>query len=196
MKKTEKLIASIVTVALGVLLIALKGVTVQIVTSIFGILLIVLGVLNLTYKETGLGAAECAFGILIVAFGWLISSVVLYVISVFLFIIAVWWIFELWRARCVRSFSWSSLLQYAQPFFGLFIGFEIAVVEQNGCPHKRIVLSPERVVVTHDADARTVILYVITAFFAAVFAREAVECFSVGIRRALPVLVFIVKAVG
>lgn len=122
MKKTEKLIASIVTVALGVLLIALKGVTVQIVTSIFGILLIVLGVLNLTYKETGLGAAECVFGILIVAFGWLISSVVLYVISVFLFIIAVWWIFELWRARCVRSFSWSSLLQYAQPFLLVLIG--------------------------------------------------------------------------
>ena len=50
MKKTERLIAAITTIALGILLIVLKGTTVQINTSIFGVLLLVLGVLDLIAK--------------------------------------------------------------------------------------------------------------------------------------------------
>ena len=122
MKKNEKLIASVVTVALGILLIALKVVTVQIVASVFGVLLVVLGILNLAYKQTLIGALECVFGVLIIAFGWWISSVVLYLLSICLFLIAFWLIFEFWRGRCERSFSVASLLQYVQPILIILIG--------------------------------------------------------------------------
>ena len=93
MKKTERLIAAITTIALGILLIVLTGTTVQIITSIFGVLLLVLGVLDLIAKETRVGIVKGLIGIFILAFGWLISSIVLYVVSVVLLIAAVWWIY-------------------------------------------------------------------------------------------------------
>ena len=122
MKKTERLIAAITTIALGILLIVLKGTTVQIITSIFGVLLLVLGVLDLIAKETRVGIVKGLIGIFILAFGWLISSIILYVVSVVLLIAAVWWIYELWRARCLCSLRWSTVILYAQPILLALIG--------------------------------------------------------------------------
>ena len=122
MTKTEKLIVSIITVALGILLIVLRGATVQVVTSIFGVLLIVLGCLDIMAKDTLIGAAKFFFGIFILAFGWLVLSVVLYAVSVTVLVIALWWVYELWRTRCIRSFSWMFLFQYAQPILLAAVG--------------------------------------------------------------------------
>ena len=78
MKRTEKLIAAITTIALGVLLIALKGGTVQVLTSIFGVMVLVLGVLDLVAKDTRMGLIKCVVGIFILAFGWVLLSAILY----------------------------------------------------------------------------------------------------------------------
>ena len=113
---------AITTIALGILLIVLKGTTVQIITSIFGVLLLVLGVLDLIAKETRVGIVKGLIGIFILAFGWLISSIILYVVSVVLWIVAIWWIYELWRSRCLCSLRWSTAILYAQPILLALIG--------------------------------------------------------------------------
>lgn len=132
MTKTGKFIVSIVTIALGILLIALQGTTVQVITSVLGVLLIVLGILDLLSKENLVGAVKLVFGTLILAFGWLISSIVLYVVAVALFIVAVWWIYELWRTRCIRSFSWTFVVQYLQPALLILIGILLLFHQGEG----------------------------------------------------------------
>lgn len=132
MKKTERYIASILTIALGILLIALKGGTVQIVTSVFAILLIVLGVLDFFSNASRVGAIKCIIGGLILAFGWLILSVVLYAACAVLFILAVWKIVDLWRGRCVRLFGDSSLLLYLQPVLMALIAVLLLFHQREG----------------------------------------------------------------
>ena len=122
MKKTEKLIASIVAIALGILLIILKGTTVQVITSIFAVLLLVLGVMDFVLKEGQIGAIKCLAGIFVLAFSWLIRSTVLYAIAAILLVAALWWVYELWRTSCLRSFSYHALLMYAHPLLLALIG--------------------------------------------------------------------------
>lgn len=122
MKKTEKLIASIVAIALGVLLIVLKGTTVQVITSIFAVLLLVLGVMDFVAREAQIGALKCVAGIFILAFSWLILSTVLYAIAAILLVTAVWWVYELWRTSCLRSFTYHAFLMYARPLLLALIG--------------------------------------------------------------------------
>ena len=122
MKKTEKLIASIVAIALGILLIILKGTTVQVITSIFAVLLLVLGIMDFLAGEGQIATLKCVGGIFILAFSWLILSAVLYAIAVMLLVASVWWVFELWKTSCVRSFGYHFLLLYARPIFLAMIG--------------------------------------------------------------------------
>ena len=122
MRKTEKLIASIVAIALGILLIILKGTTVQVITSIFAVLLLVLGIMDFLSGDGQVATLKCVAGIFILAFSWLILSTVLYVIAGMLLVASVWWIYELWKTSCVRSFGYHFLLMYARPFFLALIG--------------------------------------------------------------------------
>ena len=122
MKKTEKLIASIVAIALGILLIILKGTTVQVITSIFAVLLLVLGIMDFVAGEGQIATLKCVAGIFILAFSWLILSTVLYVIAGMLLVASVWWVYELWKTSCVRSFGYHFLLMYARPIFLALIG--------------------------------------------------------------------------
>lgn len=122
MKRTEKLIAAIATVAVGILLIVLKEATVQIITSIVGVLLIVLGVLDWISRDTRFGALKILIGIALLAFGWLVDVAVLYIAAICLFIVAIWWIYELWRTRLVRSLCGTAVFLYAQPVLLLLIG--------------------------------------------------------------------------
>ncbi len=122
MRKTEKLIASIVAIALGILLIILKGTTVQLITSIFAVLLLVLGIMDFVAGEGQIATLKCVAGIFILAFSWLILSTVLYILAAMLLVASVWWVYELWKTSCVRSFGYHFLLLYARPLFLAMIG--------------------------------------------------------------------------
>ncbi len=122
MTKTEKLIISIVTITIGVLLIALQDVMVQVGTSIAGIIILVLGVLDLLSRETVIGMIKFVFGILVLVFGWLVTSAVLYVLAVAVMVLAAWWVYELWKVRCIRLKSWGIAWRYLQPALLIAIG--------------------------------------------------------------------------
>ena len=122
MTKTERFIVSIVTITLGILLIALQDKTAQVITSIAGVLLLVLGVVDWLAKDTLIGIIKLVFGALALAFGWLIVSGVLYVVAVAVLILSVWWIYELWRVRCVRLLSLPAAFRYLQPFLLAVVG--------------------------------------------------------------------------
>ncbi len=132
MRKTEKLIASIVAIALGILLIILKGATVQLITSIFAVLLLVLGIMDFVAGEGQVATLKCVGGIFILAFSWLILSAVLYALAAVLLVASVWWVYELWKTSCVRSFGYHFLLMYARPFFLALIGVFLLFHQAEG----------------------------------------------------------------
>ena len=122
MKKTEKLIAAVATVCLGILLIVLEGTTVQVITSVFGVLLLVLGVLDLLSKDHKMGVMKCLFGALVLIFGYVILSAVLYLTAILSLVAAIWWFVDLWRNGCLRWNGLGAILQYAQPVLLALIG--------------------------------------------------------------------------
>ena len=122
MTKTERLIVSIATIAIGVLFIVLQDVTVQVATSIAGVLILVLGVLDLLYKEMVVGMIKFLFGILVLVFGWWITSAVLYVLAVAVLVLAAWWVYELWNVRCIRFGASALAWRYLQPAILIAIG--------------------------------------------------------------------------
>lgn len=131
MKKSEKIVASVLTLTLGILLMVLKGGTLQVFTSVFGLMLVILSVFDFVAKDFKLGVAKCVIGVLILVFGWLIVKVALYVLAAGLIIIGVWGIYDL--IKCGASFSWSvrPILLYARPLVCAVIGI-LLLFNQGG----------------------------------------------------------------
>jgi hypothetical protein len=121
-KKSEKIVTSILTLTLGILLMVLKGGTLQVFTSVVGVMLLVLSVFDFVAKDFKLGVAKCVIGALILVFGWLIVKVALYVLAAGLVIVGVWGIYD--RIKCGVGFSWTAkpILLYARPVVCTLIG--------------------------------------------------------------------------
>ena len=122
MKKTEKLIAATVTIALGVLLVVLRGDTIRIITSTLGIMIVVLGALDFFGKDTKLGIAKCVIGILTLLFGFFVFQAILYIIAGGLVVLGVWWIYDLIKCGCRLLFNFFSVVAYLKPVLLILIG--------------------------------------------------------------------------
>ena len=66
MKVSEKIISAILTLVLGILFIVLKGQVVSIAMTILGVLLIVLGIMNLTTKLVAPGVVKILAALLLI----------------------------------------------------------------------------------------------------------------------------------
>ena len=120
MKKTEKLIAALLTIALGVLFLVLKEDVVSIAMTVLGVALIVLGVLDLIAKNIPLGVVKGVVGVLVIVFGWLLTKAVLYIVGGLLLIVGILGIFELCK-RKVGFKGVDALLQYVKPIICIVI---------------------------------------------------------------------------
>ena len=131
MKKSEKIITSVLTLTLGILLMVLKGGTLQVFTSVFGIMLLIVSVFDFVAKDFKLGVAKCVIGVLILVFGWLIVKVALYVLAAGLVIVGIWGIYD--RIKCGIGFSWQvkPILLYARPVVCILIGL-LLLFNQGG----------------------------------------------------------------
>ena len=122
MKRTERLIAAVTTIALGVLLVVLRGDTIKIITSTLGIMIVVLGVLDFFGKDTKLGIAKCVIGALMVLFGFFVFQAILYILAGGLVVLGVWWIYDLIKCGYSLSLGFSSIAAYLKPILLIVIG--------------------------------------------------------------------------
>jgi uncharacterized membrane protein HdeD (DUF308 family) len=111
LNKSEKIISSVFTIALGVLLIAMKGEMISAFMTVLGIALISLGVIEFLKKDIPRAVIIGVFGGLIIFFGWTIVTAVVYVLAAIVLIVGILAAYDCVRFRskcfCVTEFLFS-----------------------------------------------------------------------------------------
>lgn len=131
MKKSEKITAAILTMVVGVLLIAMQDNFIGLLMSIAGVCLIVLGVVDIFHHFIPPAVVKIVSGILIIVCGWVLVEAVLYVIAAMLLIAGVLLLYDKIRKRVVCDSLFKTILEYALPsvfiLIGIFLLFHQAV---------------------------------------------------------------------
>ncbi len=122
MKKSEKIIAACLTLAMGVLLLVLKGDFISILMSILGVGLIALGIMDLVAKRVPLGIIKLICGVFVIVCGWAVVSAVLYIVAALLLIFGVLWIYYNLKNKVRGCTPVQTASYYLTPAICLFIG--------------------------------------------------------------------------
>lgn len=122
MKISEKIISAGVTIALGVLLLVLKGSVINILMTIIGVSLIVLGVIDLFYKQVPPAVVKIVVGALIILFGWVIEKAVLYILAAILLIVGILILYDKIKRKVYCKGIVHTILEYAVPALFILIG--------------------------------------------------------------------------
>lgn len=122
MNKSQKIISAILTIALGVLLIAMRGEMISVFMTILGVALIVLGTIELIQKCVTQAVIKIVVGGLIILFGWTLVSAVLYIIAAFLLIVGILGLYDCLRyhVKCLRGIE--ILKEISIPVICILIG--------------------------------------------------------------------------
>ena len=130
MKKSEKIISALVTMALGVLLIILKANIISILITVLGLGLIVLGCLDLFHKLIPPGVIKIVVGVVIILCGWVIVSAVLYVLAAILLIVGILTLYEQIKKKPCGEL-WKMICSYAVPVVFIIIGLLLMFNQGN-----------------------------------------------------------------
>ena len=122
MRKSEKIIAALLIVALGILLIVLKDNFIGIVMTIAGVGLILFGVADIFEGEIPLAAVKIISGIFVVGCGWTVVSALLYVIAVALLVFGVILLYRRIKDREWNCTLLDNVCNYAAPVICILIG--------------------------------------------------------------------------
>ena len=122
MKKTEKMIAALLTIALGVLLIVLRGSLISILMTVLGVGLIALGIMDLINGFFSFAVVKIVIGGLVILCGWVIVRAVLYVVAAMLLIAGILMLYEKVKMRVCYPSLWQTICEYAGPAIFLVIG--------------------------------------------------------------------------
>ena len=122
MKKTEKIVSGLLTIALGVLLIVLKGSVVSILMTVLGVGLISFGIVDLCYQLIPPAVVKLVVGAIIILCGWVIVEAVLYVLAAALIILGVLILYEKIKCKAVCPTLWQTICDYAVPIVFILMG--------------------------------------------------------------------------
>lgn len=122
MKKSEKIIGAVLTMVVGVLLIAMKDNFIGILMSIAGICLIVLGVIDLINGEVPPAIVKFVVGALVIICGWVLVEAVLYIVSAILLIFGILFLYDMLKKKYACDTPFHTALSYAVPVLCVLIG--------------------------------------------------------------------------
>ena len=123
MKTSEKIVSAIVTMALGVLLLVLKGEFISILMTVVGVSLIVLGVLDIFYRLVPPAVVKIVVGSLIILCGWVIVEVVLYIVAAILLIVGILMLYDKIKKKLYCRNILQTIIEFAVPALFILIGF-------------------------------------------------------------------------
>lgn len=122
MKKTEKIVAAGLTIALGILLMLLKADIISIIMTVLGVGWIALGIVDLVHKLVPPAIVKIVAGAVVILCGWIIVSAVLYIVAAMLLIAGIILLYEKIKNKTCFSSKWKTLCEYAVPVFFILIG--------------------------------------------------------------------------
>ena len=122
MKKSEMIISAIFTIAIGVLLMIMKGEMISVFMTVLGVSLIVFGLLDLLQKNVPFAVVKIVVGGVVILFGWTIVSAVVYILASIVLIVGILALYDClrYRLRCVQSKEALKIL--ATPVVCILIG--------------------------------------------------------------------------
>ncbi len=113
---------AILTILLGVLFIVLKQNVIKYAMTVFGVVLLVLAVVDLIDHIIPAAIIKAVIGVLAIVFGWVLVSAALYILAALLIIYGLVQIYELARAKVKASKAAYTLLIYAVPAASIAAG--------------------------------------------------------------------------
>jgi hypothetical protein len=131
MKKTEKIITALFIVALGVLLICLRGELIKLLMTVLGLGLIALGVMDIFSKQIPPAIVKIVGGIVAIVCGWTIVSVVLYLIAAVLLVCGILLLYDKYKRRVNCESILSAIFEYATSVFFVVIGLLLLFNQGN-----------------------------------------------------------------
>ena len=122
MKKSEMIISAIFTIAIGVLLMIMKGEMISVFMTVLGVSLIVFGLLDLLQKNVPFAVVKIVVGGVVILFGWTIVSAVVYILASIVLIVGILALYDClrYRLRCVQGKEALKIL--ATPVVCILIG--------------------------------------------------------------------------
>jgi hypothetical protein len=115
MNRSEKIIAAVLTMALGVLFIVLKGAFIELLMTLLGACLIVLGIVDIVNKLVPPAVVKMVSGALVIICGWLIMEAVLYILAGLLLVCGILILYQKIKLRVCGVNFWQTALEYATP---------------------------------------------------------------------------------
>ncbi len=122
MKKSERVIVSLVLMALGVLFIILKDSFIGILMTVAGVGLIALGILDIIRRDYPQAIIKILSGVLLVISGWAIVEAVLYVLSGLLLVFGSLFLYDKMKNSRRCDSVWQGILDYSLPIIAIAIG--------------------------------------------------------------------------
>ena len=122
MKKTEKIIAAVCTVAFGVLLIVLKDNFIGILMTVAGLCLIALGIADFANRLIPPAVIKTVVGVFVIFCGWVAVNAVLYILAAALLIFGILLLYDKIKHKTVCSSVFETVLEYALPALCIAVG--------------------------------------------------------------------------
>ncbi len=131
MKRTEKIVSGLLTIALGVLLIVLKGSVVSIFMTVLGVGLIAFGLVDLWNRLIPPAVVKMVVGAIIILCGWVIVEAVLYVLAAALLIFGILLLYEKIKCKTVCPTLWQTICEYGVSVMFILIGIFLLFNQGN-----------------------------------------------------------------
>ncbi len=122
MKKSEKIISALLTMALGVMFVILKDNFIGILMTVAGVSLLILGVVDIINRGIPPAIIKIVSGLLLIICGWAIVEAVLYVLSGILLVFGILLLYGKIKNKPHCALWWHVVLEYATPIICISIG--------------------------------------------------------------------------
>lgn len=131
MTKTQKILSAICVMALGVMLIVLRGDVISIAMTVLGIGCIALGILDLLRALIPPAVIKLVVGTIIIVCGWTLIGAVLYIVAGILLILGILLVYEKIKRRVQCGAWYTTLIEYAIPALCIVLGILLLFNQGN-----------------------------------------------------------------
>ena len=122
MKKSEKIIAAVLTMVVGIFLIIMQDAFVGILMTVAGVSLLGLGIADIVNRMVPPAVVKITVGVFIILCGWILVEAILYVLSAILLIFGILLLYDKIKNRCRCNTPLETALEYAIPSGIILIG--------------------------------------------------------------------------
>lgn len=122
MNKKESMITSLISIALGILLIIMKGEVISLALTILGVAVLVSAIVDFANKWTNTGIVKAVIGVCILVFGWVFINLALYVLAAAIIIMGLLQISNNYKYAPVEITLKGKIFLYAKPALTVLAG--------------------------------------------------------------------------